>query len=231
MFRWVAAAIVTVVILVVVGSVGDRAATDTELAARVGDRLASEGIDWAEVEVTGRAVHLFGGAASDQERDKAATIARSTPGVTTLDDQTETLSPVTPYVFSIEREGEQTVAKGSLPNSRAVSRIQDELAATFKTGLDTSGISAASAAPANFVLAVEAGISAAELLQSGSVSVDDKTIRVEGVAKDEDDYDALTAGGSIAAPEGYSVAADTVTRPEAPADAPTADAEPAPASQ
>jgi len=230
MFRWVAAAIFTIVILVIVGAVGDRAATDTELAARIGDRLANEGIGWAEAEVTGREVRLVGGAATDEERAKAATIVRSTPGVRSVDDRTETLAAASPYKFVIERSGDSTVARGVLPNSRDVGRIQDELAATFVSGLDTSGLSAASGAPVNFLLAVEGGISAAELLQSGSVSVDETAVRIEGVATDQAAYDALTGGGTISVPQGYTVVSDQVTAPAETADASGED-EAAPASQ
>jgi len=233
MFRWVVAAIVTIVILVIVGSVGDRAATDTELAVRVGDRLAAEGIGWAETEVTGRNVRIVGGTASREERDKALSVVRSTPGVREVTDETEVLAAASPYGFAIARDGDRTIVRGHLPNSQAVKKISDELAATFPAGLDDAGLAAASGAPANFVTAVEAAISAAELLDTGSVSIDGTTVRIEGVARGEDDYEALTSGGKITVPQGYTVAAEKVTRPE-PAPAPEGDAAsgtPAPASQ
>jgi hypothetical protein len=233
MFRWVVAAIVTIVILVIVGSVGDRAATDTELAVRVGDRLAAEGIGWAETEVTGRNVRIVGGTASREERDKALSVVRSTPGVREVTDETEVLAAASPYGFAIARDGDRTVVRGHLPNSQAVEKIRGELAATFPAGLDDAGLTAASGAPANFVTAAEAAISAAELLDTGSVSIDGTTVRIEGVARDEDDFEALTSGGKITVPQGYAVAAENVTRPDpAPAaEDGTASGTPAPASQ
>lgn len=214
MFRWVVAAIVTIVILVIVGSVGDRAATDTELAVRVGDRLAAEGIGWAETEVTGRNVHIAGGTASEGERDKALTVVRSTPGVRDVTNETEILAAASPYGFAIEREGDRAIVKGHLPSSKAMQRVKEELAATFPGGVDDTGLTAASGAPANFQTAVAASISAAELLESGHVSIDGTAIDVEGVAKDEDDYEALTAGGGIGVPQGYTLATEKVTKPE-----------------
>ena len=232
MFRWVVAAIVTVVVLIVVGSVGDRAATDTELAIRVGDRLAAEGIGWAETEVTGRDVRIVGGAASREERDTALTVVRSTPGVRQVTDETEVLAAASPYGFAIAREPEATIVKGHLPNSQAVRRIKEELAATFPADLDDAGLAAASGAPANFVTAVETSISAAELLASGTVSIDGTVVKVEGVANDQDDYEALTAGGKITVPQGYTLAVEQVTQPEAaPAGDDTTSESAAPASQ
>tara|TARA_R110002020_G_scaffold15555_23_gene55307 strand:+ start:286 stop:975 length:690 start_codon:yes stop_codon:yes gene_type:complete len=214
MFRWVVAAIVTIVVLVIVGSVGDRAATDTELAARVGDRLAAEGLGWVETEVTGRDVHIAGGTASEAERDKALTVVRSTPGVRDVNDRMEVLEAASPYGFSVTRDGERTVATGYQPSSRALERVRSELTAAFGDGLDASGLTAASGAPANYRTAVAASISAAELLESGKVSIDGTVITIVGVAKDEDDYEALTSGGSIDVPQGYTLGSETVTKPD-----------------
>ena len=213
MFRWVVAAIVTIVVLVIVGSVGDRAATDTELAARVGDRLAAEGLGWVETEVTGRDVHIAGGTASEAERDKALTVVRSTPGVRDVNDRMEVLEAASPYGFSVTRDGERTVATGYQPSSRALERVRSELTAAFGDGLDASGLTAAGA-PANYRTAVAASISAAELLESGKVSIDETVITIVGVAKDEDDYEALTSGGSIDVPQGYTLGSETVTKPD-----------------
>ncbi|MGX1099647.1 hypothetical protein ACSSVZ_003704 [Amorphus sp. MBR-141] len=214
MFRWVVAAIVTIAVLVVVGSLGDRAATDTELAVRIGDRLAAEGIGWVETEVTGRNVRIVGGAASREERDKALTVVRSTPGVREVTDETEVLAAASPYGFAIARQADATIVKGHLPNSQSLQRIKQELAATFPTGLDDAGLDAASGAPANFVTAVEATISAAELLATGTASIDGTIVKVEGVANDEDDYEALTAGGKITVPQGYTLAVEKVAKPD-----------------
>ncbi|MGX1306245.1 hypothetical protein AB7M35_000965 [Amorphus suaedae] len=233
MFRWVVAAIVTIVVLVVVGSVGDRAATDTELAVRVGDRLAAEGIGWVETEVTGRDVRLSGGAASREEHDKALTVVRSTPGVREVTDETEVLAAASPYGFAIARDGDRTIVRGYLPSTPAVTRIKEELASTFPSGLDDSGLSAASGAPAGFETAAETTISAAELLSSGTASIDGTVVKVEGVANDEDDYEALTGGGGITVPQGYTLASENVTKPDAAAagDGGTPSGEAAPASQ
>lgn len=211
MFRWVIAAVATIVILLVVGSVGDKAETDAELSARVADRLADEGLGWVETEVTGRKVTIVGAAATEDERAKAVRTISAMPGVAGVVDQTEVLPAASPYQFVVTVDGDAVVAQGSLPSSSVVETIKSELSAAFGDNVTATDVKAASGAPENFRLAVETALSAAELLSKGKATVDDTTISVEGTAKDEPAYDALTGGGTITAPEGYVVKADAVS--------------------
>lgn len=215
MFRWVAAAIVTIVILVVVGSVGNRAETDVELGARVSDRLAAEGLDWVRTEVTGRKVSVIGAASTETDRDKALTIVRSTPGVAGVTNNLDVLPGADPFTFTIEVAEGGVTASGVLPSSKAVDEIGSELTAAFGAGVDTGGLKAASGAPARFRLAASTAVSAAQLLSSGSVSVEETEIRIAGTARDEAAYEALSGGGAVSAPDGYQVVTDSVSAPAA----------------
>ncbi|MEW5422013.1 BON domain-containing protein [Amorphus sp. 3PC139-8] len=213
MFRWISAAVVTIVILLIVGSVGNKAETDAELAARVADRLVDEGIGWVETKVEGRRVEIVGGTASEDERSKAVRTIASIPGVAGVIDRTEVLPVAKPYEFTVTVAADGAQASGSLPNSAAVANISASLRATFGDNVDVSQLAAASGAPQDFRLAAEAAVSAAELLATGTVSVDATAVRISGTAKDSQAYDALTGGGAIAAPDGYQVVTDSVVQP------------------
>lgn len=213
MFRWVSAAVVTIVILLIVGSVGNKAETDAELASRIAHRLTDQGIGWVDTKVTGRKVEIVGGATSEEERSKAVRTIASMPGVAGVTDRTEVLPVAQPYEFTITVAADGAQAAGSLPNSVAVTDISNALKAAFGANVDVSKLAAASGAPQDFRLAAESAVSAAELLATGTVSVDEAAIRISGKAKDSDAYDALTGGGTISAPDGYKVVTDKVEQP------------------
>ena len=209
-------AIVAILTLLAVYVQADRIRDD--LVSRVESTLIGNNIDWADVEIDGRDVVLTGESPIEKLKPVAIELVRKTRGVRIVSSRLEVAEPVSPYVWSAESKGKQIILQGWMPDPANLAIVTEKAAERFpgyeidsrmrladgKDGIPDDGWTGA----ALFALDNLA------LLKQGKVRLSDFTLVIEGAARDERGYQAISEAfrGGAGAPDGY-ILSNRITLP------------------
>lgn len=180
---------------------------EARLQAEVDEALSATGFDWAEVEMDGQIAILTGQAPREDERGEArsAVLAAAGPGglwaggVIRVEDRATLAPPVSPYEWSVERDGERAVLRGAAP-SRALRADLVGFAAELFPGGVVDEMIIARGAPDGDELTwagiARAAIEQAARLADGRAVLRDERLQISGETLDARTRDRIT--GEIA---------------------------------
>lgn len=179
---------------------GQRGARAVEhlLEDRVGNGLTVLGLDWAEVRADGLRVAVRGHAPDIFARDLALESARATaPFAQVTDHMTVSLAPPhrpDPILLEILRDDQGLTLTGRFHGEKMRDQFLAAIAAAVPTLAvhDLTGVNAARPGP-DWGPELKVAVAAAARVPNASVRVEPGVVRVEGLARDEDQRAELTA--------------------------------------
>jgi OOP family OmpA-OmpF porin len=188
--RWIRPGLITTFVIALLAIYFRSGVLEDDLAGRVRERLAGDGHDWAEVEVSGRNVTLRGVSPSSEAQAAALLSAGSVAGVGSVADASSLLPLASPYAWSVKKAGPVLTLIGSVPSEGFRSSL---LAATRRALPDAQihdemqlarGASPAFNAGTAFVL------DRLEYFEDATLTISDSTLSVAGTAADREAFAA-----------------------------------------
>jgi OOP family OmpA-OmpF porin len=158
-----------------------------------------ESISDAAVTVAGRDLSVGGLATSPQERDRALAVVAAIEGVRNVEDRTEPLALAHPFPLTLRRTGAKVEITGSLPPGETRGRLRAALAEAG-LGVEDRAAWAVGAPPVFGELARFAALRLVDL-DPGVATLNDAALTLEGEARPNVDYQALTTAAN-APPKG-----------------------------
>lgn len=149
--------------------------------------VADGAIHRVNTRVVGRDITVRGLADSEAEHTALMAALDAVEGRRVLRDEIEVLQTIAPYTLSATREGGTTVLAGHVPHED----LRDDLTALGAEAV--AGLTLASGAPDGWTRAAEAGIKGLAPLESGQMMVQDKTLKLSGMARGPDEREAALA--------------------------------------
>ncbi len=189
-----------------------------DLVSRVEATLISHDIDWADIEVDGRDVVLTGLAPTRAQRPAAIGLVRGINGVRSVVSRLETAEPVSPYVWSAERRGQQILLQGYMPDPAKLSIIAEKAAGLFPDYEIDNRMQLADGVDdtpdEGWTGAALFALDNLALLKQGKVRLSDFSLVIEGAASDERGYQTISEAfrGGVGVPDGY-ILSNRITLP------------------
>ena len=206
--KWLIPGLLTVVAGTALAISQTGAAISTDLEGRATSALDPASFAWARLDVEGRDVVISGTATTKAMIDDAVGRLASIRGVRAVESRVALAEVMSPFAFSAKVEGGSVTLRGAYPDEAVHSTL---LAAAGEARDETR---LASGAPDSFQAGAMFALAAAKLLDSGEVSLADRTVSISGRAKSAKAFDALqTLRPSL--PAGLEVAALSVKPPVA----------------
>lgn len=192
----------------------DRMAAD--LHGKAAAALAPEVTSWADVRVDGRDVSLAGAAPSEELRRLAVDRVGRIFGVRSVDaGGTRLLPEAAPYTVTLTRDAAGLTIAGSAPSQPDRRRMVDALTRAVPGLAYNDRLTLARGMPdAGFLDTVAAVQPLLGLLSTGTITVTDRIVAIDGVAASNDAYGRFRTGAA-ALPPGYDYSGPTVARPVA----------------
>jgi OOP family OmpA-OmpF porin len=191
--RWIRPGLLTTLIVTLVAVLVQSGPIARQLASAVNADLAAGGQAWAIADASARDVTLYGVAPTPESQQAAMRLAAAVPGVHAVRDATSLLPIASPYIWSGQRTGRKITLSGSVPSegSRvsvlAVARRALPEAEIVDTMVPAWGAPEVFNAAVGFALGNLAGLS------QGTVTLNDSTLVIQGVARSASDYSAVQA--------------------------------------
>ncbi len=203
--RWVRPGLATTVALALLAVLLRAGAVESDLTARVSDRLSADGYDWASAKVSGRSVEIDGVAPTPELQSEAMAAAASVSGVAAVVNKSGLLPVASPYVWSARRSGRTVTLRGHFPSEAtrnsvlaAARRALPEAEIIDETEL-ARGASKAFNSLSTFALDRLAN------LGEGLVTITDGTLAVKGVAATAESYAEARRAFHGAMPSGVTL--------------------------
>lgn len=210
---WVLPGLVLSTLLAVGAALLRTPGVEADIAARVTERLAEGGYDWATVAVGGREVTLSGTAPSLVVQSEAREIAAGVWGVGQVTDLVALIPVAIPFDWTAARTGDTILLTGHVPTEPIRQALQELVAVNQPQGRIEDRTVLARGAPPDFQLGAEFALRILANLQSGSVSVVGSEISAEGLAADSLRYETIGEIVGSGQPAGYVVARADILPP------------------
>jgi OOP family OmpA-OmpF porin len=179
----------------------DQAETMEDKITNAATAVAEGAIHRVNTRVAGRDITVRGLADSEAEHTALIAALDAVEGRRVLRDEIEVLQTIAPYTLSATREQSSTVLAGHVPHDD----LRDGLSALGVEAV--AGLTLASGAPDGWIGAAEAGIKGLAPLESGQMMLQDKTLKMSGMARGPDEREAaLAALASL--PDGFDTEAN-----------------------
>ncbi len=190
--RWFLGLIPLAILLLVAGTMR-QPAVESDLGTRGQASLASAGLDWARVEITGRDALLKGEAPAPEARLAARDNAERVFGLRLVRDETTLLPEQKPFGTTVTRDGNRVIVAGSIPPGPARKTLLDAVAKSFPSLSIDDQLKPARGASANHLNGLSFGLGELAKLARGQVSLQDQTLSLTGHAETIEAYDAVRA--------------------------------------
>lgn len=186
--KWIRPGLVTTFVFALLAIFLRSHLLEDELAGRVRARLANDGHDWAEVEVSGRSVVLRGTSPSREAQTAAASSAGQVDGITAVADASALLPVASPYAWSVKKAGPVLTLVGSIPSEG----FRTSLLAATRRAMPAAQIHdemqlARGAAPA-FNAGTAFVLGGLTYFDDATLTISDSTVSVTGVVTDKAAY-------------------------------------------
>ena len=210
--KWIWPGILAVVLLTALASYFKAEVIERDLSEKASAALSANH-PWASVELDGRDLTLGGRAPTPQAAEEALQIADNAYDVRIVIDDTNELPKVSPYQLSAVKEEGSVRLTGTVPSDEVRTTVVEAAKAAAPGSSVDDQLTLARGAPEGFEGIATYAIGNLSGLVSGNASVTDAEIKVSGLAKSLDDFDAtkLSLAGSV--PSGATVTLDNITPP------------------
>jgi len=187
---------------------------ETELTDRISQSLAAEGLDFAEISLSGRDATITGLAPLEEAKARAEELAEKSFGVRVAKSNITVLPLQAPYTTSYTLEGDTLTLSGYVPNEAARAALLEKAEANFagKTIKDALQLARGSAAENVFFGSADYGLAQLTQLDSGVATLTDESLSVSGSAKDWPSYSSVKAGLANVA-DGVTLGSSDITAP------------------
>lgn len=181
-----------ILVALVFGAVNDLTPrVEADLAARAAALLAQhpDVIAKPRIDVHGRDILVGGLTLADKQTVFAQ--LRADPGLRRLSDATTALSSARPFALSLSRRGDQAALSGHVPLTEEKEKLVARLSADGLIVEDRT--SYASGAPEAFDALADFAADQLKRLDPAQATLTDATLTINGVARDDDAYEAALA--------------------------------------
>jgi osmotically-inducible protein OsmY len=190
---------------------------EKDLGEKTQTLLGEKNMAWAKTSLDGRDVTLTGEAPSKTERDSAIALTEGVYGVRTVDHDTITLKQWSSSTFNLERDGEQVVLSGSMPDEESIQAAVSQAHSLYGDVNVTNKLEVSDSASAPAWLAGTTGLMAALMsTRNLAMNVSDDKVEISGEVETEAEKAKLIADAQAEYGDKFSESIDVVkTRPTA----------------
>lgn len=188
------------------------AAIETDLAARATAALKDTVLDKTQIAVSGRDVMLSADAFSEQGRLSAVSQVEAVAGVRLVNDKTQLIREVKPFVWLAERDVVRVTLYGDAPLPAIKARLMDAARAMAGSTEVADRMTMARGAPARFDAAALLLLEQVGRLQVGKVVLSDTNVALSGMARELGNREAIL-GALKNLPEGYTIVENAIKAP------------------
>ncbi len=185
-----------------------RRTSNARSAAALKDSL----LDKTRITVAGRDVTFASDAFSEDGRRGAVASVAAVPGVRLVNDETQLVPEVKPFVWSAERDVVRVTLGGSAPLPATKGRLLEAARATLGGVEVVDQMNLSRGAPPRFDNAALLLLDQIWKLKDGKITISDAKVSLAGMARDLGGREAIAAALKNL-PEGFSVAANEIKAP------------------
>ncbi|MGD9669692.1 MAG: OmpA family protein [Hyphomicrobiaceae bacterium] len=188
---------------------------ENDLRQRSETALQAAGQQWAVTAFDGRDGLITGQATSDEGPQRALAVVRDVWGVRISDQRTRLLQKIEPYTWSAGLRGDRLKLMGYVPADEVRTTIIGLAKAAFPNLTIDDRLELARGVPDQNVWLGGIGFGMKQLasLRSGTVSLSDTGLRIEGEAEDVPHYKGVKSALKTKLPSGITLIAEKVTPP------------------
>jgi len=188
---------------------------ERDLSSRAKGALASAGLNWAEVSLSGRDAFLSGRASEDDEPARALQVVHDTWGVRVVDNGAGLIDVAEKYEWSAIRREDRIRLNGVVPSERTRRDVIGIAKATFPTLEIEDRLRLARGAPPLDIWlgGVGFGIKQLSLLKAGRVDLSMTNLTLVGEAIDVRAFRSVKAALRTGLPPGITLKTDRVSPP------------------
>ncbi len=138
--------------------------------------LDDSGLSWAHIALDGRDVLLTGTTDTQDSRDQAIALLASIPGIRTVIQNVAIAPAMSPYRIDVKVENAAISLSGGVPNADFLSLL------SAQSDLDISGLAlrAGLSDEKQFLSGLQFALAQAELIETGTISLSDMTLAMQG---------------------------------------------------
>jgi len=214
--RWLVGSVLVLGLLGVMNMQGVLAQIEAELAQEARQSLAQAGLDWAEVEFSGRDSKLLGIAPDENERRKAYQITSSLWGVRKVSNRTDLIAEEKNYVWRAQLRDDRLKLTGFVPNEQTRRAIIGAAKATFPQLEVQDRMKLARGAPDTEIWlgAVSFSLKQLSRLKPGAaVQLEFDGLEIVGEAEDSAAFRSIKSALATGLPQGIALKQDRVKPP------------------
>lgn len=188
---------------------------ESDLSQRAETALRAAGLQWAVTAFDGRDGLVTGQALSDEGPQRALAVVREVWGVRISDQRTRLLPKIEPYQWSAGIRGDRLKLTGYVPSGEARTTIIGLAKAAFPNRSIDDRLELARGVPDQNIWLGGIGFGMKQLasLRSGTVSLADTGLKIEGEAEDIQRYKSVKGALKTKLPSGVTLVAEKVTPP------------------
>lgn len=192
-----------------------------DIQTRTSSALSAAPTDWANVRVDGRHVTLMGAAPTETLRNKAAEMARSVPGVVSIDNQITVAKLMStpesqpgptiiegPYKSLFIKTASGVVLSGFVPDEEHRKTLLQLAEGKFGAENVTDHLTIKSGAPKAWLQAATSALTNLGLFDKGTASLTDTQINLSGKVVDGDAKNTIETELQKLLPDNFKVAFD-----------------------
>ncbi len=138
--------------------------------------LADNGLSWAHVTLEGRDVLLTGTTDTQDNRDQAVALLAGIPGIRAVTQNVAIAPAMSPFRIDVKIENAAISLSGGVPNADFLNLL------VAQAEIDTSGLALRSGLSdeRQFLSGLQFALAQAELIETGSISLSDMTLAMQG---------------------------------------------------
>lgn len=217
------AAVAVLIYMAILGARWLQPRMEADIAGRVTTTLASQGLLFADVAISGRDVVLTGEAPSAEARDAAVTAAVRVLGVASVSNALIVVTPSTVmpktvknYQLTVQKEGNLVTLTGAVPDSATATVLHRIAMLHYDAANVSDTLTVTAGAPAGWRSAAGSVLMHMANLEKGSVTLSGTEVMLQGEVLTEEFKANLQSAISSSLPSAYKVAmAIDVVTPEA----------------
>lgn len=191
---WLLPGLLTLLIITAAAVLIRGGSIEADLTARSADSLSVDGTPWASAVLDGRDASLSGTAPTLAARDAAIAAAQRVWGVRTVDvSELDVLPLADPYSLTFVRTDDSVTVSGSFPTGEMRAMLLDSVRTDLGSLALVDESELARGAPNAFDAQVSYAIVGLPALETGSITLEDGTLAVEGMTANVEARDAELA--------------------------------------
>jgi OOP family OmpA-OmpF porin len=204
---WIAGLVATLGLAVLVFWMNGVGAVEAVLKARIAESLKAGNQTWAETGVSGRTVTLSGAAPNAEAGARTRDLIAATGGVARIEDSVALVPTVSPFVWTVQRDGRAIRLTGSVPSEA----VRVALAARLREAVpgatvDDSTRIARGHPPADaWENAARLAVDQIARLTAGTAVLTDRTLTVDGRSPDAAAIREQVRVASTTLPSGFAM--------------------------